>query len=82
MVFETTIPLSSDDNAPLVPVIVQFAHYPPRRGQRDRYGAPLEPDEPEDWEIINVTTLDGRPVPFEHFEDELLKQARKHYYER
>ncbi len=37
---------------------VIFNYYPAERGQRDSYGAPLEPDWPAEYEVYAVTTED------------------------
>lgn len=42
-------------------VEVEFSYYPACRGQRDRYGVPLEPDEPEDIEI-EIVSIGGEDV--------------------
>lgn len=33
---------------------VDYNYTPPQRGSRDRYGAPIDPDCDEDWDIIAI----------------------------
>jgi hypothetical protein len=54
---------------------VEAEYFAPRRGSRDLYGAPLEPDDPEEILIRHVRTRSGAPVPFGKFERELEDEA-------
>ena len=54
---------------------VEAEYLPPRRGSRDGYGAPLEPDDPEEIVIRHVRTRAGSPVPFGDFEPLLVEEA-------
>jgi len=75
--FTAWMPLTPDDDAPLVRVTVEVAYHRRYRGRRDRYGVPEEPDEPEQWEIADVYLLDGRQVEYGHAEEQLLKQVKR-----
>ena len=58
---------------------VEAEYFPPRCGSRDCYGAPLEPDDPEEMLIRHVRTRAGVPVPvpipFGDYEEWLIKEA-------
>ena len=43
-------------------VSVEYAYQAERKGSRNRYGVPEEPDEPEEVEILAVTLQDGHDV--------------------
>ena len=53
-------------------VIILAEHHAYHRGATDgRHGPPIEPDEPEHWEIESVTFADtGAAVPPELFSDD------------
>ena len=57
------------------PLEVEAAYSPARRGSRDRYGAPLEPDDAAELVIRHVWTRLGDPVDFEAFEDGLVVEG-------
>lgn len=40
---------------------VHYTYYPAERGIRDSWGAPLEPDYPESFDIDEVRTTDKKP---------------------
>lgn len=45
-------------------IIVVATHHPYYKGRRDgKYGPPIEPDEPEHWEIESINFEDGTEVP-------------------
>ena len=54
---------------------MEAEYCPPRRGSRDLYGAPLEPDEPAEILIRHVRTRAGSPVLFGDFEPSLAAEA-------
>lgn len=54
--------LRETDDRCEIDVTVQFDYYPPSRGSRDRWGAPLEPDEPENIEITSVWYDGGEQI--------------------
>lgn len=43
-------------------VIVAFDYYPAHPGFRDKYGAPEEPDEPEQFDFVSATLNDGTEI--------------------
>lgn len=43
-------------------VTVEYLYIPPYRGERDRFGVPLEPDEPASIEIQSVITAKGEDI--------------------
>jgi hypothetical protein len=45
-----------------IPITVEYSYSRASRGARDRYGAPLEPDEDASVEITNVTDERGREI--------------------
>lgn len=42
--------------------LVEYQYYPPSRGARDRFGAPLEPDYPDEIHITKVETFSGEDL--------------------
>lgn len=46
---------------------VEAVYFRPRRGLRDEFGAPLEPDDVEAVVVAEVRNRAGEPVPFEAF---------------
>ena len=59
-----------------VNVIVEGKYWPMMKGARDgRFGPPIEPDEPESFEIESVK-LDGREI-IDELNDESLEQLEK-----
>ncbi len=57
------------------PLRVEAVYHPARRGLRDRYGAPLEPDDAAEIILCDVWNRAGEPVAFAAFEEELLDRA-------
>lgn len=49
---------------------------PSRRGERDRHGLPLEPDEPGELRIARAEDKSGRPVAHAAMEKEWKRKAR------
>ena len=77
--FTAWMPLTPDDDAPLVRVTVEVAYHRRYRGRRDRYGVPEEPDEPGSVEIARVSDGQGReidPAPIEAFLERELARRR------
>ena len=61
---------------------VEAVHIPHRRGARDCYGAPLEPDDVEEVQICEVRSVsDGELVDFTNFQEILEKLAWRHVAE-
>ena len=62
---------TEDDN----PIHVTGALYPGEPGRRGTYGELMEPDDPDEYEIISVEDEDGRPVELsEEQEEEALEK--------
>ena len=59
---------------------VDFDYNRACRGSRDRYGVPLEPDDPESIDI-NTVTLDGKDYPTTKEESERVEEAVWKYIE-
>jgi hypothetical protein len=63
-----------------ISITVDYSHSRARRGRRDSLcgvpgaGAPLEPDEPEDIEILSVTGPDGKEMDLSDAELERIEQ--------
>ncbi len=56
---------------------VETAFAPPRRGERDPCGVPLEPDEPAELFIVRVEDRAGAEVPYgAAMESDFLRTAR------
>lgn len=55
MTIETTIERDGVE----LEVTCEFYYIPASRGSRDRYGCPIEPDEPADVEFIAATLENG-----------------------
>lgn len=45
-----------------VEVVIEYSYHRARRGARDRYGAPIEPDDDGGPEIESITDENGRDV--------------------
>jgi len=66
---------------------VAYDYQPQHRGSRDRYGVPLEPDEPEEVEVIAVMVgeVDILPLLGERMIEviglEVLEQLRERRYD-
>jgi hypothetical protein len=58
MTIETYLDRGEDE----IPVTVEFDYYGASRGSRDRFGAPLEPDEDEYVEVTSVTDSERREL--------------------
>jgi len=55
---------------------VEAAFQPPRCGERDRFGLPLEPDEPAQLRIVRAEDRRGAKVAHRSMEAELMRTAR------
>ena len=53
---------------------IEYGHWRDCRGARDLYGAPLEPDDPEEYEIQSVTDERGVEVELTERETERAKE--------
>lgn len=60
-------------------LVVELLYRPPYRGQRDRYGAPEEPDEPGGVEIARVTNGAGEEIDSSSIEDFLENEVAKRW---
>jgi len=56
---------------------VEASLFPARHGLRDRFGAPLEPDDEVELEICRVWNSRGQTVDCREFEPELLAEVRR-----
>ena len=65
--FETVHPETGE------PLEVEAVYYPQRRGLRDRFGAPVEPDDQETVGICEVRNRAGEQVRWDEFQDQLLE---------
>ncbi len=54
---------------------VEYAYSRASRGARDRYGAPLEPDEDESVELQSATDERGRSVELDRVEQDRAEMA-------
>ncbi|MDD5349891.1 MAG: hypothetical protein PHQ12_06745 [Chthoniobacteraceae bacterium] len=54
---------------------VAAVYIPPRRGARDGYGVPLEPDDAEEVRVCEVRRHGGEVVDFSAFQEALEAQA-------
>ena len=59
------------------PLEVEAVRYRSRRGLRDCYGAPMEPDDEEELTICRVRDQFGREMAFPDLEAFLLEQGRR-----
>jgi len=57
---------------------VAAVYFPARRGLRDAYGAPLEPDDEEAVVVCEVFNRAGKPVEWRGLEDSLIVEAWRH----
>lgn len=68
-----------------VDVLVDYTFYNGWRGARDRFGVPMEPDEPPNIEIDRVQTLasyeDITELLSQRVEDELIEKVWDHIKE-
>jgi len=58
-----------------IELAVEYGYHRACRGARDRYGVPLEPDEPASCEIESVTDANGREVELTSSEMDRLEEA-------
>ncbi|MEI6350058.1 MAG: hypothetical protein WCP06_03010 [Verrucomicrobiota bacterium] len=57
------------------PIEVEAAYHGRRRGLRDRYGAPLEPDEEAELVVCRVWNRAGEEMEFSGVEEELVAEG-------
>jgi hypothetical protein len=68
---KTTITRGDND----IPIEVGFTYSRGHRGKRDRYGAPVEPDEGPSIEIYSTVRLDlGEEIKLTATEEHLIEQ--------
>jgi len=72
MSFKTEI----DRGEERIGVLVEYDYTPGQRGERDSYGAPLEPDEAPDIEIESVIPEDGGQCILEELSEETIQELQ------
>jgi hypothetical protein len=73
--FRTPHPLTGE------PLEVEAVYVRPRRGRRDEFGLPLEPDEPEAIILAEIRDRDGQIIDSEIIEEK-VEVAAWRYLER
>ncbi len=68
--FRTAHPQTGD------PLCIEAVYHAPVRGLRDRYGAPIEPDDPEEIVICEAYDAAGERIDFTAIETPLALAAR------
>ena len=61
---------------------IEAEYRAPRRGLRDRFGGPVEPDDDEELIVIGVWNRDGERVEFAKFEKEFCERGLRIVRER
>ena len=57
------------------PIEVQVEYHRPKRGLRDRFGVPLEPDDGEEFVVCEVWNRAGEPIDCSAFQTRLIEEA-------
>lgn len=67
--------LSRDDSDDEIPVTVEYDYIPEERGSRDEAGRQMEPDYPEDVELVSVKDKNGNELTLSKTELESVIEA-------
>lgn len=60
-------------------LVIKFTAYAGCRGARDKYGVPLEPDDPPEIEVISVTYSNGEEMePDEDLRNKIETKCWEH----
>jgi hypothetical protein len=63
--FEAEIYVSELNFEMTVDLVCDIIYTPPSKGERDKFGVPLEPDYPEEIEVENIRCNSTIPTPLE-----------------